>query len=621
MPQFSITYGNSLYEVVRVFHLITIGRAPTNDIVLPDLHVSRYHAALVRASETGKSYFIRDLSSRQGTRVNGANVCQQLVNEGDRIEIGPYLLKYSEEPVIRAGLIEVVPWAEEDTGEKSTLLESDQERIKKLQFTGRRREVIEELLKRASTGATLRDLLEWLVDPILQVLEGDRGFVGLFETRGGGAYEWLGVRGFEAEKGERIQISDPTYLERLLKGQPVQEHTTLLVPFRSRQRVSGFFCVARKHQAPPFVTEDIDFLDVLGQQGTDRTQAPNSGRKGTQTVIDEVIEWPMRLIWASERMKGVARQIEHAAATDVMVLLLGETGTGKGLVARTIHDRSSRRKGPFVDVDLTNIPPTLAESELLGYEPGAHSKAEKLRKGRFELAHSGTIFLDEIGVLKAEVQDKLRKPIDEKIITRLGSERSISVDVRVIAATSLDLKKAIDKGDFALDLYRRLASQIVIDIPPLRDRREDIPLLAHYYLDKYSKGYGRRTRWISRTAMQGLLGYNWPGNVGELQDRVKALVSAGKEVLFSWDLPPEIQQAGLKESETKKQPKTMAQVEKEHIMEVLEFTRGNKTQACKILEVVRMTLLNKMDEYGIPRNYGEPQEESHSEDEQLEVKP
>lgn len=144
MPQFSITFGNSLYEVVRVFHLITIGRAPTNDIVLPDLHVSRYHAALVKASETGKSYFIRDLSSRQGTRVNGANVCQQLVNEGDRIEIGAYVLKYSEEPVIREGLIEVVPWAEEDTGEKSTLLETDQERIKKLQFTGRRREVIEE---------------------------------------------------------------------------------------------------------------------------------------------------------------------------------------------------------------------------------------------------------------------------------------------------------------------------------------------------------------------------------------------------------------------------------------------------------------------------------------------
>src|SRR5712691_8789189 len=305
----------------------------------------------------------------------------------------------------------------------------------------------------------------------------------------------------------------------------------------------------------------------------------------------------MTLVGHSKRMQEVSRQINEAASTDVNVLILGETGTGKGVVARAIHERLVRRKGPFVNVDLPNVPQTLAESELLGHRRGAFSDAKEDRAGHFERAHRGTIFLDEIGVLRHELQEKLLKPIAEKEITPLGSPRSVTVDVKVIAATNTDLRQAVAQGTFRADLYRRL-NEYTIALPPLRERPEDIPLLACAFLDKYARQYNKKTRGLSHTAMQQLVRYHWPGNVGKLESAIKAAVSTGKEVLFSWDFPAAIHQTPRERAQG--QLKSVEEVEKAHIMEVLEFTRGNKTKAAAILGYrTTQTLYNKLDHYGI----------------------
>jgi transcriptional regulator with PAS, ATPase and Fis domain len=250
------------------------------------------------------------------------------------------------------------------------------------------------------------------------------------------------------------------------------------------------------------------------------------------------------------------------------------------------------------------VPQTLAESELLGHKRGAFSDAKEDKAGHFERAHRGTIFLDEIGVLHRELQEKLLKPIAEKEITPLGSQRSMTVDMKVVAATNTDLQQAVVQGTFRADLYRRL-NEYTIELPPLRERPEDIPLLACYFLDTYARQYNKGTRGFSHTAMQQLGRYHWPGNVGELESSIKAAVSTGKEALFSWDVPATIRQTPPARERGK--PKSVEEVEKEHIMEVLEFTKGNKTQAAAILGYrTTQTLYNKLDNDGIPRNYGSP---------------
>ena len=305
------------------------------------------------------------------------------------------------------------------------------------------------------------------------------------------------------------------------------------------------------------------------------------------------------IIGQSAPVRQLLRQVEQVAPTEASVLILGETGTGKELLARAVHDRSQRKDRPLVKVNCGSIPAGLVESELFGHEKGAFTGATQRRIGRFELADGGTIFLDEISELALDTQVKLLRVLQEGEFERVGSSHTIKVDVRVIAATNRDLQQAVRKGDFRLDLYYRL-NVFPLRCPPLRERTEDIPLLVHFFLGRFGKKLGKEVRGVSPTAMENLTNYKWPGNVRELQNVVERAV-----VLAKGSVVP-IDDSILRSEEAPAQLSidTLENVERNHIIRALNETRWvihGKKGAAEILGINPSTLRSRMDKLGVKK--------------------
>uniref|UniRef100_A0A7C4TAB2 Sigma-54-dependent Fis family transcriptional regulator n=1 Tax=candidate division WOR-3 bacterium TaxID=2052148 RepID=A0A7C4TAB2_UNCW3 len=296
----------------------------------------------------------------------------------------------------------------------------------------------------------------------------------------------------------------------------------------------------------------------------------------------------------SPKMKEVVGLIPRVARTDSPVLILGESGTGKELIARLIHEASPRKNNRFVPISCAALPETLIESELFGYERGAFSGAEKRKLGKFELADSGTLFLDEIGDLPLTVQVKLLRVLQEFSFERLGSNLPIKVDVRLICATNQDLKKKISEKTFREDLYYRL-NVITIELPPLRERKEDIKPLAEFFIKKYTPKVGKKINGISREAMNRLMRYDWPGNVRELENVIqRALVLSRGEWIESRDIT-------LPAEEKELSGESLAEIEREHIKKILKKVNWNLSLAAQTLGIHRNTLRMKINEYGIEK--------------------
>jgi len=299
---------------------------------------------------------------------------------------------------------------------------------------------------------------------------------------------------------------------------------------------------------------------------------------------------PSEMIGSSPRMVDIYKAISLVAPTNATVLIEGETGTGKEMIARMIHNNSSRANQPFVPVDCGSIAPTLIESELFGAVKGAYTGADRDRMGVFEAANNGTVFLDEIGDLELGFQLSLLRFLQEKEIRPLGSARGKKVDVRVIAATNRDLQKMVEEGKFREDLWYRLNVVRVI-LPPLVERRGDVPLLAHYFLKKYNDRYSQQAK-LTASGLAALENYSWPGNVRQLQhmmERLTILAPLGK-----------IDEAAIKEAIELTEPRdsasdTLADTEADHIRRVLAATGGNKSRAAKILGIERKTLYRKLE--------------------------
>ena len=310
----------------------------------------------------------------------------------------------------------------------------------------------------------------------------------------------------------------------------------------------------------------------------------------------------------SPAIQKVFDLIRRVAGHDVNVLLIGESGTGKELVARAIHSESDRSNEPFVPVDCSAIPETLIESELFGHEKGAYTGAISAQAGKFESAKGGTIFLDEIGNLPKSVQAKLLRVIQEREIFRLGGTKSIRVNIRLIAATNRDLSKAVSTGEFREDLYHRL-NVFPIFLPSLRERGEDILLLSHYFLEKFSKELGKSVKELSREAEALLTHYRWPGNVREVENAVKhalLMVSDGEKTILPKHLPESIRESSsvsqpVGDGSLRTASKGAAQkVERELILKTLKETNWNKRRASRILKIDYKTLFNKLKEHSIP---------------------
>jgi DNA-binding NtrC family response regulator len=328
------------------------------------------------------------------------------------------------------------------------------------------------------------------------------------------------------------------------------------------------------------------------------------------------------LLGKNDKMREVLEKIKLVAPTDSTVLILGESGTGKELVANAIHHNSPRRDGAFIKVSCAALPETLLETELFGHERGAFTGALRQRKGRFELAHQGTIFLDEIGEVSPLVQVKLLRVLQERQFERVGGNQTIEVDVRVICATQRDLKKEVQAGRFREDLYYRL-SVVPVYLPPLRERKEDVLVLADHFLGSFALRTGKQIKAFSQRAKELLIRYSFPGNVRELENTVERAVTLnhdGKEI-EPWNLcgfpacpylggPPQpncgfcsegVPMAEKKAGAVDRLDTAREQFERQHIVKALERTKDNKTEAAKLLGLSRKALWEKCKRYGITK--------------------
>jgi len=307
------------------------------------------------------------------------------------------------------------------------------------------------------------------------------------------------------------------------------------------------------------------------------------------------------IVGRSEAMREIFGTIDRVAPTRSTVLLCGESGVGKGMIARAIHHHSPRSSKPFVKIDCTSIPENLMESELFGYEKGAFTGANTTKPGKFEQADGGTVFLDEIGDVPGPVQVKLLRVLQEREFERLGSNKTRHIDVRVLAATNVDLRAALEQGRFREDLYYRL-NVLPINIPPLRDRKEDIPFLASHFIGKYQKDLGSQVESISDAAMQKLMEHRWEGNVRELENVIeRSMVLATGKVLeasdIKLDMAPKSRPAAIDSFLPEGQ--TLDQFEQSIIKEALHRASGNKSQAARLLGLTRNALRYRLTQMGI----------------------
>ncbi|HLI63880.1 MAG TPA: sigma-54 dependent transcriptional regulator [Terriglobales bacterium] len=360
---------------------------------------------------------------------------------------------------------------------------------------------------------------------------------------------------------------------------------------------------ALKNGAYDYVTKPLDPDEIAHLVAKAishrRTQQENVRLKETVAEIAR----PADIIGQSAAMKRIFEAIETVAPTDATVLVTGESGTGKELVARAVHAASPRRFHPLVVIHCGALTETLLESELFGHEKGAFTGAQYRKKGKFEIAEGGTVFLDEIGDISLKTQTDLLRVLQEREIVRVGGNQTIKVDFRTVAATNKDLEQLIEEGKFRPDLYYRL-NVFHIEMPPLRERREDIPLLVNHFVRKFSQEMGKRITRISPAAMNLLQQNNWPGNVRELENAVeRAMVVAQEPELREQDFTLKAKNgggAGIGEM------RSLEDVERAHILHVLNECSGNQTRAAEVLGIDRVTLYHKLKKYGWNRKEKEP---------------
>jgi DNA-binding NtrC family response regulator len=340
---------------------------------------------------------------------------------------------------------------------------------------------------------------------------------------------------------------------------------------------------------------DPDDLSLLVKRAAEARSLRAENQRLRQSL--ESAAAPPMLLGCSSAMRHIVELVASIAPSDSTVLITGESGTGKEVVARAIHGSSPRRLNPMVVVNCGALPEGILESELFGHEAGSFTGARARHKGKFEAAEGGTVFLDEIGEVSPKVQVELLRVLEEKAVTRLGGTEPLPVDFRTICATNRDLQEAVRAGSFREDLYWRL-NVVHVHIPPLRERPEDVPVLADAFLARFAQSMSRRPMRFSDDARDALAGYPWPGNVRELQNAIERAVVVGRgDVISAADLPVRVTQ--LKAAGAS--PGSLAEAERAHVLAVLDANSWNITRAARVLDVDRVTLYNKIRKYELKR--------------------
>ena len=425
-----------------------------------------------------------------------------------------------------------------------------------------------------------------------------------------------GITGRVVETGKPIVVPrvsrEPAMLNRAARradSSDDQELSFVCVPVSLNRRAVGALGVDLRYKAERDFDSNVKFLGVVASMIAQALKIQRLIEEDKRRLVDENEHLRQELrekydfsniIGTSGPVRQVYEQVAQVAATNTTVLIRGESGTGKELIAHAIHYNSLRAKKPFVKVSCAALPESLIEAELFGHEKGAFTGAEARKKGRFELAEGGTLFLDEIGDINLSTQVKLLRVLQEREFERVGGVETIKVNVRLIAATNKDMELALSTGAFREDLYYRL-NVFTIFVPPLRDRKADLLMLADHFLEKFSREHGKSIKRISTPAIDMLVSYHWPGNVREMENALeRAVLMCEGQVIHAHHLPPSLQTAEASGTVTRVSlTDAIAAYEKDLIQDALKTTRGNRAKAARLLDATERILNYKIRKYAV----------------------
>ena len=615
-PRLLVTAGPSKDAVIPLtLEESSVGRDPNNVVAISDPSVSRKHC-LLRREEDGR-FQIRDLESRNGTLVNGVAIKDQFLRHGDEIATGDsafvFLVEEDERvlPESRVEFDDRKPTAETRVINPRDVVYLQPDRLlRELPSGSPLARNLSALLKISRVVHAIRDLEELqaqLLDLIFEVIPAGRGAILLSEgsnsdfnslyarTRQTGQHQLVRVSRTIARHvlkenvailGVDIAASDALRAVESLAGSEVR--SLLCVPLSVFERIIGCIYLDSTTSANRFHEEHLQLMAAIA--GISAVALDNARRaqwleQENQRLTMEVRQ-EQNLVGEGTRMKDIFQFLARVAPTDSTVLIEGESGTGKELAARALHRNSPRNDRPFVAINCAAIPETLLETELFGHERGAFTGAAAQKKGKLEVAEGGVVFLDEIGELAPALQVKLLRVLQEREFERIGGTHSIKIDVRVIAATNRDLQEAVRKAEFRQDLYYRLAV-VKLTMPPLRERREDIPMLTRHFVQKNAVRCKVKAKPVSQEAMAALKNYDWPGNVRELENAIeRALVMGSSEMILLEDLPESVLEQPVQgEVHEGRYHASVKELKKQLIINAVEATHGNYVEAAGILGV------------------------------------
>lgn len=594
---------------------VSIGRDATSGIRLSDPSVSRQHSLLRREGECFK---IVDLDSFNGTYVNGVPVLEHSLNHGDHVAVGDVLLLFllhgaedeTPRPSVRLDDANVITQSTILLRREEAFYLQPEKVMAALPPTARIARDLNGLLKISTVINSTRGsetLQQRLLEMILEVVPAERGAILLVKE---GSEEIVSSIswGKQAGRQEVIRVSQTAALRAMREGvavlcNDVSQDTSLgpaeslvgaevralvCVPLALLDKTLGVIYLDTRDTVNAFDEHHLQLVTAIASIASPAVENINRAERleTENRRLNQEIQVRHQMVGESPSMQELYRFIAKVATAESSVLVRGESGTGKELAARAIHINSPRAEKAFVAINCATLTETLLESELFGYERGAFTGAVAQKKGKLEVADGGTLFLDEVGELAHNIQAKLLRVLQEREFERVGGTRPIKVDIRVLAATNRDLEEAVRQGTFRQDLFYRL-NVISFTLPPLRERREDIPLLANYFAAESSRRVKRKPVRISPEARSCLVGYGWPGNVRELANVIeRAVVLGSTETILPEDLP----EALLETAATIGAPVTkfydaLQEVKKQMILNAVQQASGNYNEAAKLLGI------------------------------------
>jgi len=584
---------------------VKVGRERDNQVCLADAWASKHHCKIV---STGSRFTLVDLHSRNGTFVNGTPVRERVLDHGDEIRVGRsvfiVLLREEEMPSALSAVEfdQATAWITRYS--TSVALEAPAQ-TRALAADGpaseRAARELEALLKITTVLGSVRQLEQLeqkLLETIAEAIPADRGVIIMV---GESIDHYTSIFGWDRtpERDHPVEVSRAA-IERALRERvavfsrdakmPPQRdggadlvRTLLAVPLVVFDRTVGVIYLDSENPEVRLDEGHLEWLKAFGRVAAIALERARRAEwlENENRRLRQELDTDRHIVGESLRMREVYGFIAKVAPTASTVLIRGESGTGKELVARAIHRRSPRADKPFIALNCAAITETLLESEMFGHERGAFTGAVAQKKGKIELADGGTLFLDEIGELSPNLQVKLLRVLQEREFERVGGARPIKVDIRLLAATNQDLEKAMKEGRFRPDLYYRL-NVISIVLPPLRERRDDIPLLAHYFTAKYCERSNRPVMEIASETRAYLINYDWPGNVRELANAMeRAVVLGSGEVIRPEHLPEDL--LGIEIPKMTRFHELVKETKREVILKAIKEANGSYTEAAKAL--------------------------------------